>query len=181
MRSGLCFFSKRFGLRISGLKIWQGFSPTCLHPRNNQRFLLFDMLSFLKTPLKRSAIHRQTNEIKPKIIPAHKINPNIRPSMCPMFFTSLSFSKYTNFDWTKQVSTYNFNYAFNISGNCNAVIQEISQNIVVLQDRVEETKGVFSKFGDFLIKFNQGVQWISNLSSAFKETLAPGAALNWIL
>ena len=73
---------------------------------------------------------------------------------------------------------YNFNYAFNISGNCNAVIQEISQNMVALQGRVEETKGAFSKFGDFVIQFNQISQWVSNLSSTFKETLAPGAALN---
>lgn len=76
------------------------------------------------------------------------------------------------------MASYNFNYAFNISGNCNAVIQEISQNMVTLQGRVEETKGAFSEFGDYLIKFNQLSQWVSNLSSTIRETLAPGAALN---
>ena len=50
--------------------------------------------------------------------------------------------------------------------------------MVTLQGRVEDTKGAFSKFGDYLIKFNQLSQWASNLSSTFKETLTPGAALN---
>ena len=53
--------------------------------------------------------------------------------------------------------------------------------MVILQNKVEETQGVFSKLGDFIIKFNQGAQWISNLSSTFRETLAPGAELNYKL
>ena len=76
------------------------------------------------------------------------------------------------------MASYNFNYSFNISGNCNAIIEEMTGNIDGFRNRVEETQGVFAKFGGELIKFNQLSQWVSNLSSTLKETLAPGAALN---
>ncbi|MBD5199236.1 MAG: phage tail tape measure protein [Bacteroidales bacterium] len=79
------------------------------------------------------------------------------------------------------MSSYNLNYSFNISGNCTAVIQEVTQNMVILQNKVEETQSVFSKFGDFIIKFNQISQWASSLSSALGSTLAPGAELNYKL
>ena len=32
------------------------------------------------------------------------------------------------------MSNYNFNYAFNISGNCNAVVVEISSNVLNLRE-----------------------------------------------
>ena len=79
------------------------------------------------------------------------------------------------------MANYNFNYAFNISGNCNAVVQEISQNIVVLQNKVDETKDAFTKFGEKAIQINQISQWVSNLSSSLNSTLAPGAELNYKL
>lgn len=79
------------------------------------------------------------------------------------------------------MANYNFNYAFNISGNCNTVVQEISNNITVLQNKVEDTKNAFTKFGDFVIQFNQVSQWGANLASAFNETIAPGAELNYKL
>lgn len=79
------------------------------------------------------------------------------------------------------MSSYNLNYSFNISGNCNAVIQEVTQNMVILQNKVEDTKDVFSKFGDRIIQINQVSQWFSNLSSSLNSTLAPGAELNYKL
>ena len=76
------------------------------------------------------------------------------------------------------MSTYNFNYAFNISGNCNAVVAEISENVINLQEQVEKTSGFFKRLESSLILCNQASQWISGLSSALNSTLAPGAALN---
>lgn len=76
------------------------------------------------------------------------------------------------------MSTYNFNYSFNISGNCSAAVQEISDNVQHLREHIDQTKSAFEKFGEHLILFNQLSQYVANLSSTLKETLAPGAALN---
>lgn len=76
------------------------------------------------------------------------------------------------------MSNYNFNYSFNVTGNCNAVVQEISENVVRLRDHIEQTNGIISKFGEKLVIINQVSQWLSNLSIAFNSTLSPGAALN---
>ena len=76
------------------------------------------------------------------------------------------------------MSNYNFNYAFNISGNCNTVVAEISSNIEGLREQIETTTGVIKRLENSLIICNQTTQWIGQLSSAFNDTIAPGAALN---
>ena len=76
------------------------------------------------------------------------------------------------------MANYNFNYSFNITGNCSAVTQEISENINRMRENMDKANTVVKKIGENLIVFNQVNQFVSNLSSTFKETLAPGAALN---
>lgn len=76
------------------------------------------------------------------------------------------------------MSNYNFNYSFNVSGNCNAVVEEISGNVARLRERLEETSGSFAKMERNLIVFNQATQFVSGLKTALDSTLAPGAALN---
>lgn len=75
------------------------------------------------------------------------------------------------------MSNYNFNYSFNITGNCNAVVQDISENVGKLREHVEQTTGMLAKMEKGLIVFNQAQQYISSLEGSLKSTLAPGAAL----
>lgn len=75
------------------------------------------------------------------------------------------------------MSSFAFNYSFNISGNCNAAVTEISDNVRRLRERADEATGAFKKMEKTLIVFNQADQYFRNLSNAINETLAPGAAL----
>ena len=76
------------------------------------------------------------------------------------------------------MSNYAFNYSFNVTGNCNAVVQEISNNVENLRNRVERTTGAFSNMEKSIIVFNQASQWVNGLKQSLEQTLAPGAALN---
>lgn len=76
------------------------------------------------------------------------------------------------------MSNYAFNYSFNVTGNCNAVVQEISNNVENLRSRVERTTGAFSNMEKSIIVFNQASQWVNGLKQSLEQTLAPGAALN---
>lgn len=76
------------------------------------------------------------------------------------------------------MSNYAFNYSFNVTGNCNAVVQEISENVGRLRERVEQTTGSFAKMEKSLIVFNQAQQYFDGLKQTLESTLAPGAALN---
>lgn len=64
-----------------------------------------------------------------------------------------------------------------ITGNCNAVVQDISENVGKLREHVEQTTGMLAKMEKGLIVFNQAQQYISSLEGSLKSTLAPGAAL----
>lgn len=75
------------------------------------------------------------------------------------------------------MSTYSFNYAFNISGNCNAVVEEISGNVERLRERVGQTAGALTGLEKTLLVFNQAQQYCSSLGQALESTLAPGGAL----
>ena len=75
------------------------------------------------------------------------------------------------------MSNYNFNYAFNISGNCNAVVAEISGEVENLQRNLRATSSVWDSFEGKILAFNQVTQYVQNLGQAMNETLAPGAAL----
>lgn len=76
------------------------------------------------------------------------------------------------------MSNYAFNYSFNVTGNCNVVVQEISENIGKLRERVERTTGAFAKMEKSLIVFNQAQQYFAGLKQTLESTFAPGAALN---
>lgn len=43
------------------------------------------------------------------------------------------------------MASYSFNYSFNVTGNCNAVVQEISDKVVQLRENINETTGAFDK------------------------------------
>lgn len=75
------------------------------------------------------------------------------------------------------MSSYNFNYAFNISGNCNAVVAEISGGVENLQRNLRATTSLWDTFEGKILAFNQLTQYVQNLGQAMNETLAPGAAL----
>lgn len=75
------------------------------------------------------------------------------------------------------MSNYNFNYAFNISGNCNAVVAEISGEVENLQRNLRATSSVWDSFEGKILAFNQVTQYVQNLGQAMSDTLAPGAAL----
>ncbi len=76
------------------------------------------------------------------------------------------------------MSNYNFNYAFNISGNCNAVVAEISGGVENLRRNLRATTSLWDTFEGKILALNQFTQYIGNLSQSLNETLAPGAALN---
>lgn len=78
------------------------------------------------------------------------------------------------------MSSYNFNYAFNISGNCNAVVAEISGGVENLQRNLRATTSLWDTFEGKILAFNQLTQYVQNLGQAMNETLAPGATLNVI-
>lgn len=76
------------------------------------------------------------------------------------------------------MSNYNFNYAFNISGNCNAVVAEISGGVENLQRNLRATTSLWDTFEGKILALNQFTQYVGNLNQTLNETLAPGAALN---
>lgn len=39
------------------------------------------------------------------------------------------------------MSNYSFNYSFNITGNCDVVVQDISQNVEKLNDNIRKSAG----------------------------------------
>ena len=73
---------------------------------------------------------------------------------------------------------YNFNYAFNISGNCNTVVAEISEGVNDLQRNLRATTSLWDSFEGKILALNQFTQYVQNLGNALDSTLAPGAALN---
>lgn len=76
------------------------------------------------------------------------------------------------------MSSYAFNYSFNITGNCNAVVQEISEDVRRLREHLDSTTGAFAKMEKSLIVFNQASQYFGSLQQTLDDMLAPGAALN---
>lgn len=76
------------------------------------------------------------------------------------------------------MSNYNFNYAFNISGNCNAVVAEISGGVENLQRSLRATTSLWDTFEGKILALNQFTQYVNTLGQTLNDTLAPGAALN---
>lgn len=48
------------------------------------------------------------------------------------------------------MSNYSFNYSFNVTGNCNAAISEIAENVDALNRKVVDSTSFFEKFGSKL-------------------------------
>lgn len=76
------------------------------------------------------------------------------------------------------MSNYSVNYAFNISGNCNAVVAEISGGMENLQRHLRATTSLWDSFEGKILALNQFTQYVGNLNQTLNETIAPGAALN---
>lgn len=76
------------------------------------------------------------------------------------------------------MSNYNFNYAFNISGNCNAVVAEISGGVKNLHRNLRATTSLWDTFEGKILALNQFTQYVNTLGQTLNDTLAPGAALN---
>lgn len=76
------------------------------------------------------------------------------------------------------MANYSFNYAFNVTGNCNAVVQEISDNVRRLRERADEATSGLEKMQKAFLMGNQISQYFSGLNQTLKSTLEPGAALN---
>lgn len=76
------------------------------------------------------------------------------------------------------MASYSFNYAFNVTGNCNAVVREISDNVRRLRERADEATSGLEKMQKAFLMGNQISQYFSGLNQTLKSTLEPGAALN---
>lgn len=69
------------------------------------------------------------------------------------------------------MSNYAFNYAFNISGNCNAAVAEISENVAAMRERTEAATQSFTKLQQKLILFNQASDYFSAMQGLIFMTL----------
>ena len=76
------------------------------------------------------------------------------------------------------MSSYSFNYSFNVSGNCNSAVKEIAGNVESLNKKIRRTTGFFDEMSAKLLSFTQATQAFQNLNQAIQDINAPGAALN---
>ena len=76
------------------------------------------------------------------------------------------------------MSNYSFNYAFNISGNCNTVVQEMAEGVSTLKKNLSEASSFWDSFEGKLLGLNQFVQYFDRLGQTVEATLRPGAELN---
>lgn len=76
------------------------------------------------------------------------------------------------------MSSYAFNYSFNITGNCDVVVQGITQGVKDLNDKIHKSVGLWDSFEGKLLALNQFTQYIEGVGRTMQETLQPGATLN---
>lgn len=76
------------------------------------------------------------------------------------------------------MSDYDFNYSFDIVGNASAAAQQITGDIITLNDTVKQATGVWDSFSNKVVMFNQLSQFVESFSHTVGNTLSPGAALN---
>ena len=76
------------------------------------------------------------------------------------------------------MSSYAFNYSFNITGNCSAAVEEIAENVDALNRKIKDSTGFFDTFQSTVFKVNQCSEYINNLSNSIDELMRPGADLN---
>ena len=73
------------------------------------------------------------------------------------------------------MSSYAFNYSFNITGNCSAAVEEIAENVDALNRKIKDSTGFFDTFQSTVFKVNQCSEYINNLSNSIDELMRPGA------
>lgn len=76
------------------------------------------------------------------------------------------------------MSNYNFNYAFNISGNCQAVVTEIAEGVGRLNQSIAATNSMWDSFEGKLLAINQFTQYIDSAAQSVQDMMRPGAELN---
>lgn len=76
------------------------------------------------------------------------------------------------------MSSYAFNYSFNITGNCSAAVSEIAENVDALNRKIKDSIGFFDIFQSTVFQVNQCSEYINNLSNSIDELMRPGADLN---
>ena len=76
------------------------------------------------------------------------------------------------------MSSYAFNYSFNITGNCSAAVAEIAENVDTLNRKIKDSTSCFEKMQQQLFLFNQATEFFENLSSSIDGLMRPGADLN---
>lgn len=76
------------------------------------------------------------------------------------------------------MSSYAFNYSFNVTGNCDVVVQGITQGVENLNSQIHKSVGLWDSFEGKLLALNQFTQYIEGVGRTMQETLQPGAALN---
>lgn len=76
------------------------------------------------------------------------------------------------------MSSYAFNYSFNITGNCDVAVQGITQGMENLNDKIHKSVGLWDSFEGKLLALNQFTQYVEGVGRTMQETLQPGAALN---
>lgn len=76
------------------------------------------------------------------------------------------------------MSNYNFNYAFNISGNCQAVVTEIAEGVGRLNQSIAATNSMWDSFEGKLLALNQFTQYVDSAAQSVQDMMRPGAELN---
>lgn len=76
------------------------------------------------------------------------------------------------------MSSYAFNYSFNITGNCDVVVQGITQSVETLNGQIKKSVGLWDSFEGKLLALNQFTQYVEGVGRTMQEALQPGAALN---
>ena len=72
------------------------------------------------------------------------------------------------------MSSYAFNYSFNITGNCDVVVQGITQGVKDLNDKIHKSVGLWDSFEGKLLALNQFTQYIEGVGRTMQETPAAG-------
>lgn len=76
------------------------------------------------------------------------------------------------------MSSYAFNYSFNITGNCSAAVAEIAENVDMLNRKIKDSTSCFEKMQQEIFLFNQATEFFENLSNSIDGLMRPGADLN---
>ena len=76
------------------------------------------------------------------------------------------------------MSNYNFNYSFNISGNCQAAVNEIAEGVGRLNTSIASANSMWDSFEGKMLALNQFSQYMQNLTQGVQDMMRPGADLN---